>query len=295
MKEIKGKVAVVTGAASGIGRGIALVLAERGCHVVVADIEEQGLRAVADEIEAKGARTLALRIDVTCYEDVEALAAKAWDAFGHVDLLFNNAGVIGNGPLLDEDPKKLAWIFSVNVFGLWNVMHVFGRRFRDQRTEAHICNTGSEHSLAVPNPFSGIYNASKHSVLSFSDVLRREVPPYIGVSILCPGIVNTNLWDAARNRPPQLGGPAQANESSRAIIQSGRDAMDIARCAVDGVVRGDFYIVTHPHDRKFVEERYQEILAAFDAQAPWNEEAERYDVMGLIRKMSKERGSGTGS
>jgi len=276
--QICGKVAVVTGGASGIGRAIGLALAEKGAHVVIADVEGGRARQVADEIAARGVRTMAAVCDVSKEEAVEDLAERSWQEFGGVDLLFNNAGVSGGTWLLDSSSKDLAWLFAVNVFGVWHGCKSFGRRFRDRGTPAWIVNTGSEHSLGLPHIQAGFYTATKHAVLALSDVLRSELPPHVGVSILCPGVVRTDFWNATRNRPAEFGGPAVAAKEIKAIMDHGKDALEIGRQAVAGVERGDFYIVTHPHARQYAEKRYAELLAAFDSQAPFREGEERFDV-----------------
>lgn len=276
--QLRDKVAVVTGGASGIGRAIGLALAEKGAHVVVADVEESRAREVAEEIAARGVSTLAAACDVSKEAAVDELAERSWQHFGHVDLLFNNAGVSGGTWLLESSSKDLAWLFAVNVFGVWYACKAFGRRFRDQGTPAWIVNTGSEHSLGLPHIQAGFYTATKHAVLGLSDVLRSELPSHVGISILCPGVVKTDFWNASRNRPAEFGGPAEAAKEIKAIMDRGKDALEIGRQAVAGVERGDFYIVTHPHARRYVEARYGEILAAFDAQAPFREGEERFDV-----------------
>lgn len=276
--QLRDKVAVVTGGASGIGRAIGLALAEKGTHVIVADVERGRADEVAKEIAALGVKSVGLACNVAREESVEALAEEAWKWFGSVDLLFNNAGVSGGTWLLESSAKDLRWLFEVNVFGVWYGCKAFGRRFKEQGTEAWIVNTGSEHSLGLPHIQAGFYTATKHAVLGLSDVLRSELPPHIGVSILCPGVVRTDFWNASRNRPVEHGGPAEAPKEIRAIMERGKDALEIGRQAVAGVERGDFYIVTHPHARTYVEKRSAEILAAFDAQAPFREGEERYDV-----------------
>jgi meso-butanediol dehydrogenase/(S,S)-butanediol dehydrogenase/diacetyl reductase len=258
--QVRDKVAVVTGGASGIGRAIGLALAENGAHVVVADVEEPRARQVAEEIASHGVRATAVVCDVSKEESVEELAERTWREFGRVDLLFNNAGVSGGTWLLDSSSKDLAWLFSVNVFGVWYGCKSFGRRFRDQGTPAWIVNTGSEHSLGLPHIQAGFYTATKHAVLGLSDVLRSELPPHVGISILCPGVVKTDFWNASRNRPTEFGGPAEAAKEIKAIMDRGKEALEIGRQAVAGVERGDFYIVTHPHARGYVEKRCGEIL-----------------------------------
>ena len=286
MDDLRDKVAVVTGAGSGIGRGIALALAEAGTHVAVADVEGERARAVAREVEARGPRALAHACDVRELAQVEALAEAAWARFGRVELLFNNAGVNGGGALVESTPQDLAWIFSVNVFGVWHGCRAFVPRMLAQGGAAHVVNTGSEHSLGVPHLFSGFYTASKHAVLALSDVLRRELPAHVGVSVLCPGVVRTDLWNAGRHRPPGLGGPMEGTDFVRRIMAEGLDPEEIGRRAVAGVRRGDFFILTHPHARRYAEERWEELRAAFEAQAPMRPGDERLDVMEIVRRLS---------
>ncbi|MDP3937761.1 MAG: SDR family NAD(P)-dependent oxidoreductase [Deltaproteobacteria bacterium] len=283
--EIQGKTAVVTGGASGIGRGIAHALAEKKAAVIVADLDEKRAVVVAGELEATGVRALGVACDVADEAQVEALADRAWREFGRVDLLFNNAGAAGGAALLDSRAEDLAWLFSVNVFGLWYGCKAFGRRFRDQDTPAWIVNTGSEHSFGVAHLFAGFYTASKHAVLGLSDVLRRELPDHVGVSVLCPGLVDTEFWKAAERRPGQYGGPSDPQAITRAIMARGTNPLDVGRRAVAGVEREDFYIVTHAHARTFAEERYREIMAAFESQAPAQPGDERYDVGTIIRDL----------
>lgn len=267
MQELKGKVAVVTGGASGIGRGIARALAAEGCDVVVADVERARAEEVADEIAQRGVRSLAVACDVTERGQIEALADRAFAELGHVDVLVNNAGVGAAGSVSEARVRDLEWIFSVNVFGLWHGCSVFVPRMRASGRPGHILNTGSEHSLGIPFPGMGLYTASKHAVLALSDVLRRELEPHgIGVSILCPGAVKTDIWNAVRNRNERFGGPLQAPEQFRHLLDAGMDPDEVGRLAVAGIRRGDFFILSHPRVRPIVEARYKELLASFDAQ-----------------------------
>lgn len=288
MDSLTDKVAVVTGGGSGIGRAIALELGARGCHVAVADIDLAAAEQVAGEVAAQGVRALAVQVNVADLAAVEALAKKAWGHFGQVDLIFNNAGVGGGAALLDSKPEDFAWIMSVNLLGVWHGCYVFGRRFREQGTPAHICNTGSEHSLGIPHLGSGFYTASKHGVLALSDVLRREVPDHIGVSILCPGLANTRIYDSTRNRPEAYGGRAQAHPVAHEVMARGMDPQEIAKRAVDGVLRGDFYIITHAHNLPMIEARFAEQIEAIKRQSPWSEDAERYNVEKVVAELIAE-------
>ncbi len=282
------KAAVVTGGAGGIGRGICMALAERGCRMVVADIQADLAATVAYEITQQGGTAIAAQVDVTKLESVEALAARAWNEFGTVDIVFNHAGVVGGDTVLDSNPADLAWLFSVNVAGVWHGCSVFGKRFINQGGPAWIVNTGSEHSLGVAHIGQGFYTATKHAVLGLSDVLRRELPDHIGVSVLCPGVVNTEFWNSTRNRPAHLGGPSDPSAVARQIIEQGMDPLEIGHRAIAGVERESFIIVTHPHSRIFAESRWNEIDQAFADQAPPTEDQERYDVNRMLEDIFKD-------
>ena len=245
--EVEGKVAVITGGASGIGLGIAKALLEKRATVVLADVEESKAAAVAAALGKGGASVVAIGCDVSSEQQVEELAGRAWSECGRVDLLFNNAGVGGGGPLLDACSDDLHWLFSVNLFGVWYGCKAFGRRFREQGSRSWIVNTGSEHSLGVPHLFEGIYTATKHAVLGLSDVLRRELPPNIGISVLCPGIVASDFWASGKHRPANYGGPREGLDFSRSVMARGMDPLDIGRRAVAGVENEEFFIMTHPH------------------------------------------------
>jgi NAD(P)-dependent dehydrogenase (short-subunit alcohol dehydrogenase family) len=269
MRDLKDRVAVVTGAASGIGRGIARALAAKGCHVVAADVDVAGIEQLASELGAAGVRSIAVRCDVTDPAALQALADRAWDAFGAVDVLCNNAGVGGLGTVAEAKPSDVEWIFAVNVFGMLYGCAAFVPRFQAAGRPAHVLNTGSEHSLGVPFPGMGVYTASKHAVLGLSDVLRREVAVFdIGVSVLCPAVVRTEIWNAGRTRGERFGGPVQAAEELRQFMASGLDPDDVGRIAVAGIERNDFLILTHPEVRQIAEERSATVLAAFDAHFP---------------------------
>lgn len=267
--ELKDKVAVVTGAASGIGRGIARVLAGEGADVVVSDIELEPAEQVAAELGEHGVRSIAVRCDVAERESVEELAERAWHEFGRVEILCNNAGVGQAGPLADARPEDLRWVFAVNVFGLWNGCSVFVPRFKAQGGPAHILNTGSEHSLGVPFPGMGIYTASKHAVLAISDVLRLELEKDgIGVTILCPGAVKTDIWNAGRNRQEEFGGRQLSPEAFSNLLAAGMDPDEVGHIAVEAMRRGDFYALSHPEVRAVADTRSRAVAEAFDRSTP---------------------------
>lgn len=263
--EIAGKVAVVTGGASGIGRGIGRALAARGADVVVADVDVARAGEVAAELERAGVRSIAVRCDVTERASVEALAERAWSAFGRVDVLCNNAGVGTLGTVAETPVRDAEWIFAVNVWGVLHGCQVFVPRFLAAGRPAHVLNTGSEHSVGIPFPGMGIYTASKHAVLALSDVLRRELEPNgIGVSILCPGVVRTDIWNAGRSRPDRFGGRQESPPEFASMLDSGMDPDEVGRIAVAGIEAAEFFIMSHREVRAVAEGRCRDVMAAFD-------------------------------
>jgi NAD(P)-dependent dehydrogenase (short-subunit alcohol dehydrogenase family) len=285
--ELQGKVAVVTGAASGIGRGIAEAVAGRGADVVVADIEADRAEEVASTISSGGTRAIAAGCDVTDSASIEALADRSWDEFGHVDVLVNNAGVFSPSPFLDIEESNARWVLDVNVMGVFLGCKIFGRRFVEQGSPAHIVNTGSENSLGMAHTNAAIYTASKHAVLALSDVLRNELPEFIGVSVLCPGIVASDLQTATRNRHERYGGPTPSSRSNGAPTGYGLTPDEVGERVADGIERGGFYIVTHPPVVEIASERWDEISAAFADQAPRFEGDDKLDTRALLRGMGR--------
>ena len=279
--QLEGEIAVVTGAGAGVGRGIALALGERQVKVVVADIEADRAEAVAQEIYDHGGDAIGVACDVRDLACVEALADAAWDRYGDVSIIWNNAGVAvtSAGGVIDGDPVDLEWVLSVNLVGAWNGCSVFGKRFVERGAPAWIVNTASEHALGFVHPGQGFYTASKHALLGLSDVIRHELPEHVGISVFCSGLVESELWNAARNRPtpiaPEL---APVAEVAKAVIGQGMPAVDAGRKAVAGLAAEEFLIVTHPTSRGVAERRFEEIAKAFDSQAPYEEGCERYDV-----------------
>lgn len=276
--------AVITGGGSGIGRAIASELARRGCRVMIADIDADRANAVAAEI---GAGAVGVRCDVADHNDVIALANHADAVIGGVDLVFANAGVSVGGPLLDTSPEALRWILDVNVGGVWNTASVFGRRWRDAGAAGRLCLTGSEHSLGMQHAGMGLYTTTKMAVLGMADVLRAELPAAIGVSLLCPGLTDTELYLSRRTGPlPQ--DPDVLLAFAGAVMERGMSADEVARAAVNGIERGDFLIVTHAASFPAAARRHDEIAAAFAVQAPPSPEAARYEVNAVIAEVGRE-------
>jgi NAD(P)-dependent dehydrogenase (short-subunit alcohol dehydrogenase family) len=258
MRELDGKVAVVTGAASGIGAGISRRLAEHGMKVVLADIEAEALEGTAAELRDGGAETITVVTDVADPDAVDALADIAFGHFGAVHLVCNNAGVSGHLGRVWETPiADWRWVFDVNLFGIVNGVRAFTPRLIEQG-EGHIVNTAAVVSWTV-FPAYGTYAASKHAILALSEALRNELRDSgsdIGVSAFCPGPVKTRIVDSARNWPESLGEEPRrpGDEMTTTMYEhmvdvcgsSGMEPEEAADRMIEGVRANDFLIVTHP-------------------------------------------------
>src|SRR6266487_768551 len=202
MKQFQDKVAVVTGAASGIGRALADSSAALGMKVVLADVEERALKQAEEELQARGAEVVALRTDVSVEASVEALARLAFSTYRAVHLLFNNAGMTLDTPLLESTLADWQWVLGVNLWGVIYGIHSFVPRMLAQGSEGHIVNTASAAGL-ISHAGRGSYNVSKHGVVALSETLALELAAQkaaLKASVLCPGLVNTRITDAERNR-----------------------------------------------------------------------------------------------
>jgi NAD(P)-dependent dehydrogenase (short-subunit alcohol dehydrogenase family) len=261
MDPLADRVAVVTGAASGIGRALTLELVGEGMQVHAVDVDQAGLESLASESDAIAVAAL----DVADTEACEAFAARVFDQHGCVHLLINNAGVIGRfAPIWDQDPDDWRWMFSVNVFGIANMLRAFVPRMREQGAASHIVNTASEAAFAA-RAYVGVYHASKHAVLALTESLAQELEfegAPIRVSVLCPGGVNTRVLDSERNRPSDLEAPRPATSHAAALRASYATALadamspkDVAGVVIDGIKQERFYLLPHPDVAKLPQTR----------------------------------------
>ncbi len=278
MQNFRDKTAVITGGANGIGLSIATALAREGAHSVIADLDQAACDRAAETIAALGVRSVGIKCDVTSAADITALADRAWDQFGQIDLLFNNAGVGAGGPAHRMDEASLRWVFEVNFFGNWACCMEFLRRFKTQGRQAHICNTASENAIGAPTPFLAGYNASKAAVLGYSNILRMELPDFISISLLCPGSTKTQIGQSASLRPEKFGGPLPPAPAGTGVAAYGYEVDTVGAHTLAEIKKGSFYIVPHYASRHLAEERCNELMAAFDAQTQHEEGWERYDT-----------------
>ncbi len=258
-------VAVVTGAASGIGAALAEQLLERGLAVVLADIEPAALRATAARLQRPGRRLLPVITDVADPDSVEELAATTLQTFGAVHLVCNNAGVTGaGGPIWSLDHRDWQWALGVNLWGVINGIHAFVPHLVDQN-RGHVLNTASLAGL-TSTPYTGPYNASKHAVVTITETLAHELAmrgSAVTTSVACPGFVATNIWEAERNRPADLahtvGDVDPAYEAFADVIaqmaENAQDPSDTAARILHGVERDELHILTHPDMNQLVRDR----------------------------------------
>lgn len=267
MEQLSGKVAVVTGAASGIGLAVSRKAAAQGMRLVVADIEEGPLKAAADELATGGTEVLAVPTDVSERSSVEALRDQAVARFGAVHLLHNNAGVGAGGPLWEIAETDWRWVLGVNLWGVIHGIGVFVPAMVEQG-EGHVVNTASVAGLSSP-PLMGPYNASKHAVVTISETLVKDLRMMgspVGVSVLCPGFVRTGIAESARNRPSWAAAPEESRAADqfigvlRSLIAGGMDPSEVAEAVIDAVVSDRFYILTHPELDGIVRLRVDDIL-----------------------------------
>ena len=256
MKEFAGKVAVITGAASGIGRSIAEWCVRADVKVVLADIDEGPLGKAEAELKALGGNVLCVKTDVSKRSDVESLARRAFDAFGSVHLLFNNAGVAAGGAPWEATWNDWEWVIGVDLWGVIHGVKVFTPLMLAQNTECHIVNTASSAGL-VAGGFSAPYSVTKHAVVALSESLfltlqQRNLP--VKVSVLCPGVVRTNIVNAERNRPAALRNEPVAISPERqaghaaieAVLAAGMPPDLVAELVFEAIRKEQFYILTDP-------------------------------------------------
>jgi NAD(P)-dependent dehydrogenase (short-subunit alcohol dehydrogenase family) len=243
--DVRARGAVVTGGASGIGRAMALALARDGARVVVADVDERGMDDVVHQVRARGGEAVAVRTDVSDRDQVQALAGRAFEAFGDVHVLCNNAGVVTHGGLETATHRDWQWVLGVNLWGVIHGIEAFVPRMIAQKAGGHIVNTASMAGLIATRGL-GVYNTSKYAVVGLSETLAKDLKPYrIGVSVLCPMGVDTQIRAAGRNRPESLKNAQEIAAEPVELI--GRTlAPETVSEMVMAAIRDDrLYIITH--------------------------------------------------
>jgi NAD(P)-dependent dehydrogenase (short-subunit alcohol dehydrogenase family) len=275
MKDFHGKVAVITGGASGFGREFAHIGARLGMKLVLADVQQDALDKVKAELEAQGVQVLAMCCDVRKAEQVKALADATMERFGAVHLVFNNAGVGSGGLIWENSIADWEWVLGVNLWGVIHGVRTFTPLMlecakKDPDYEGHIVNTASMAGL-LNAPNMGIYNVSKHAVVSLSETLYHDLQltkAPIGASVLCPYFVPTGISQSHRNRPDDVkseGGPTASQVAAQAVsekaVSSGKvTAAEVAERTFNAIRDGAFYIYSHPQALGNVQTRMEDIV-----------------------------------
>ena len=270
MEKLAGRVAVITGGASGIGLGIAQAGAAAGMKLALLDVERASLDEARRGLEEQGAEVIAVCADVSDPASLAAAAEQVLSGFGRIDVACNNAGVLTQGALADSSVRDWEWLVGVNLLGVVHGVRVFVQHIRAHGEGGHVVNTASIAGLSAL-PGLGIYTATKHAVVALSEVLREELAPEgIGVSVLCPGGVRTRIHEAGRNRPAVLGGPdasASPAATSAAIVEGGMDPRAVGERVLRAIRANELYVLTHPEFRAAFAARAEAILAAYDRAA----------------------------
>jgi len=266
MENLQGKVAVITGGASGIGWAVARRAAAEGMKVVIADIEEGALKQAERELTSQGTDAIAVATDVADAASVRELRERALRRYGAVHLVHNNAGVGGGGPIWEVPEQDWRWILGVNLWGVIHGVTTFVPLLMEQG-EGHVVNTASIAGL-VTAPFIGPYNATKQAVVAVSETLYKDLEAAgasgVGVSVLCPGFVQTRIADSGRNRPDwapgrEVEGAEDARSLIKDLVDGGIPAEVVAERVLDAVRTDTFYILTHPDTRVAIQTRFEDI------------------------------------
>jgi NAD(P)-dependent dehydrogenase (short-subunit alcohol dehydrogenase family) len=295
MKDFSGKVAVITGGASGLGREFANTAAALGMKLVLADVQPKPLEHATEELLAQGAEVLSMVCDVSKSSHVQELADAAMARFGAIHLVFNNAGVGSGGLVWENSEQDWEWVLGVNLWGVIHGVRIFTRAMlecaaRDAGYEGHIVNTASMAGLLAP-PAMGVYNVSKHAVVALTETLHNDlqlVEAPIKASVLCPYFVPTGIARSHRNRPDELASDERVTPSQMAAqmltekaVESGRvTAQDVARITFEAIREERFYIYSHPQALAAAAERFDAIV---HAKAP----ADPYAATPQVTEMLK--------
>jgi len=267
MQQVEGKVAFITGGASGIGLGMAKVFTAAGMKVVIADIRQDHLDQAMGHFSNTNFQVHAVRLDVSDRKAMADAADEAERVFGPVDLVCNNAGINMFAPMDECTYDDWDWIMGVNLGGVINGVQTFVPRLKARGQGGHIINTASMASF-ITGPGAGIYTTSKFAVRGLTESLRWSLAPHnIGVSVLCPGLVNSAIYESDKVRPKGLSravGPVDQEFMSRLaeVHKVGMDPVEVGEKVLAGVKRNDLYIFPHPEFKEELREIFDDVLAA---------------------------------
>ena len=281
MKSLEGKVAVVTGAASGIGLGMTEAFASRGMKVAMADVERNALEREAERLTRANFEVAPFVVDVSSSEAVDKLADAAEARFGAIHVVCNNAGVSGGGgprPIWMQSQKDWDWVMGVNFWGVVNGVRAFVPRILAHGEEGHLVNTSS--ILGLTTGAGSIYGVSKHAVARLTEGLYHDLKnagANVGVTLLCPGMIATNIITSARNRPDAFADPADTPDEARRAAIAAMDARfkadgmaprEVGEKVAQAILDDQFYVLTHAENMEGVKRRFDDILALRDPSPP---------------------------
>jgi NAD(P)-dependent dehydrogenase (short-subunit alcohol dehydrogenase family) len=269
IQDFRGKTAFITGAASGMGRGMARIFAQAGINVALGDIDMPSLSEARDEIAALGVVARAYLLDVSDRAQMYEIADAVERDFGKVHIVCNNAGVGSGAPSLDETPDEIFdWMFAVNTMGPINGFKAFAPKLKKHGEGGHIVNTASIAGVRIaPGMNNGIYAGTKFAVVALSVAMQDAMARHnIGVSVLCPAGVDTNIYRAGRVRPDRFGGPFEREISPvmASLLKQGLAPDQVGRYVLRAIEDNDFFIFTHPETREWVMEWHARVMQGFD-------------------------------
>ncbi len=266
MESLKGRVAVVTGGASGIGQALAELFAREGARIVIADLDEPGMARVAGGIRERGGEALAVRTDVTDLASVQALADRAFQAFGRVHVLCNNAGVALWGGLETVTHRDWQWALGVNLWGVIHGLEAFLSRMIAQKEPGHVVNTASMAGLVATRGL-GIYNTTKYAVVGLSETLAKDLKPYgIGVSVLCPMGVTTRIRESDRNRPAHLRNATSPRGEPVELMGRYLAPLAVAEMVLAAIRADELYVITHDEGLEPLRRRFERMAESIRAR-----------------------------
>ena len=290
VRDFKGKVAVITGAASGIGLGMARVFGREGMKVAMLDVRREPLDAAVEDVRGLQINAIGVETDVSDARSVEAAAARVEAEFGRVDIVCNNAGVlIHDKDIIDISPAEWEWIIGVNLHGVINGVRAFLPRIRKHGEGGHIVNTASIGGFQVGAAMrTPAYAVTKFGVVAVSEGLRNELTgSNIGVSILAPAATDTGIYRSPQHKPQKFGGPDGGPDPTPEVLRAGARPDQIGRRVLDGVKHGDFYIFTHVETRDWLRKRHQGIIDSFESLERFEAEVEMIPRMGTFPEQPK--------
>ncbi len=266
MKDVKGKVAFITGAASGMGLGMARSFAAAGMKVMIGDIELAPAQRAVDELKAKGLEAACVQVDVTKLESVQNAAKQTIDTFGKVHVISNNAGVAVGGYSETCSIRNWNWVVDVNLWGVVYGLQAFVPLILSHGEGGHVISTASMAGM-VGLRGAGPYNATKFAVVGMMETFAADHrKDNIGASVLCPGVVATNIGNSARNRPDQYGGATKPNprDKTAEMLAQGLNPDIVGDLVLEGILADQMYIFTDPGLKHLIETRNKRLLDAYD-------------------------------